>query len=75
MTGERQVPALLRDFNTVTDQVSITKVTTLKEGYMIITDFENCLEKIAVRVYPTEAAARASSPSERVLKVKVERQL
>lgn len=75
MTGERQVPALLRDFNGVSDQVSITKVTTIKEGYMLITDFENAMEKVAVRVYPTESSARATSPNERILKVKVERQL
>lgn len=69
------MPALLRDFNGVSDQVSITKVTTLKEGYMLITDFENAMDRVAVKVFPTESSARASSPNERVLKVKVERQL
>jgi len=75
MTGERQVPALLRDFGGTSDQVTITKVTTMKEGYMLITDFENCMERTAVRVFPTESSARSFSPMERVLKVKVEREL
>lgn len=69
------MPALLRDFSGVSDQVSITKVTTIKEGYMLITDFENSMEHVTVKLFPTESSARASSPNERVLKVKVERQL
>ena len=75
MTGGKQVPALLRDFGSASDQMSISKITTVKEGYMLITDFENCMERTAVKVFPTESSARASSPNERVLKVKVEREL
>ena len=75
MTGGKQVPALFKDFGGTADQVSISKVTTVKEGYMLITDFENCMERTATRVFPTESSARASSPNERVLKVKVEREL
>ena len=55
--------------------MSLTKVTTVKEGYMLITDFENCMERTTVKVFPTESSARSSSPNERILKVKVEREL
>lgn len=75
MTGERQVPALFRDFGGANDQMSLTKVTTIKEGYMLITDFENCLGSTTVKIFPTESSARASGGNERVLKVKVEREL
>lgn len=75
MTGGKQVPALFKDFGGTTDQMSISKVTTVKEGYMLITDFENCMERTVAKVFPTESSARASSPNERVLKVKVEREL
>lgn len=69
------MPALLRDFSGTSDQLSISKVTTLKEGYMLITDFENLLEKTTVKVFPSESSARSFSPHERILKVKVEREL
>jgi hypothetical protein len=75
MTGEKQVAALLRDFSGTSDQMAFSKVTTLKEGYMLITDFENCMERTVVRVFPTESSARSFSPKERILKVKVEREL
>lgn len=75
MTGGKPVAALLRSKADASDQISITKITTLKEGYMLITDFENCMGNMTVKIYPSEAAARASSPNERVLKVKVERDL
>jgi hypothetical protein len=75
MTGGKPVAALLRAKVDAADQISITKITTLKEGYMLITDFENCMGNMTVKIYPSEAAARASSPNERVLKVKVEREL
>lgn len=69
------MPALLRDMTATSDQMSLTKVTTVKEGYMLITDFENCMQRTTVKVFPTESSARASSPNERILKVKVEREL
>lgn len=75
MTGGKPVAALLRAKVDAGDQISITKVTTLKEGYMLITDFENCMEIATVKIFPTEASARASGGGERVLKVKVEREL
>lgn len=67
--------ALLRSSASVGDEVSITKITTVKEGYMIITDFENSLERVAVRVFPNESSARASADGQRILKVKIEREL
>ena len=75
MTGGKQVPALLRDFSKSSDEMTLTKVTTIKEGYMLITDYENCMERLTVKIFPTESSARASSPNERILKVKVEREL
>ena len=75
MTGGKPVAALLRAKVDASDQISITKTTTLKEGYMLITDFENCMGLATVKVFPTEASARASGAGERVLKVKVEREL
>lgn len=69
------MPALFKDFGGANDQMSLTKVTTVKEGYMLITDFENCMERTTVKVFPTESSARSSSPNERILKVKVEREL
>jgi hypothetical protein len=75
MQGEKPVAALLRAKIETSDQISITKVTTLKEGYMLITDFENALGSYAVKVFPNESSARASANGERILKVKVEREL
>jgi hypothetical protein len=75
MTGGKPVAALLRAKIDTSDEFSIMKTTTLKEGYIIITDFENCLGTTTVKIFPTEASARASSFGERILKVKVERQL
>jgi hypothetical protein len=75
MTGDKQVPALFKDFGGASDQMSITKVTTVKEGYMLITDFENCMDRMTVKVFPSESSARSFSPNERILKVKVEREL
>ena len=75
MTGGKQVPALFKDFGGTSDQMSMTKVTTIKEGYMLITDFENCMGSTTVKIFPTESSARASSSGERILKVKVEREL
>mgnify|MGYP003348757790 CR=1 FL=1 len=40
MTGGKQVPALFKDFGGANDQMSLTKVTTVKEGYMLITRSE-----------------------------------
>lgn len=69
------MPALLRAFAGTEDQMTMTKVTTIKEGYMLITDFENCMERATVKIFPTESAAKASGGNERILKVKVEREL
>lgn len=74
MLGDREVPALLRSKASVEDKITITKITTIKEGWMLITDFENALGARVAKVFPTESAAKASSYGERILKVKIERE-
>jgi hypothetical protein len=75
MIRGKPVAALLRARVDTADQISIVKTTTLKEGYMLITDFENSMGYVTVKIFPTETSARASGAGERVLKVKVEREL
>jgi hypothetical protein len=75
MNGEKPVAALLRSKASTGDEISITKVTTLKEGYMTITEFENQLGYHTVKVFPNESAAIAYAAGERILKVKLERDL
>ena len=74
MKGEK-VAALLRSSAGVTDQFGMTMVTTIKEGYMIITDYENSLGRVPVMIYTNESTARANANGLRLLKVKVEREL
>lgn len=74
MKGDKPVAALLRSNAGVQDQVSVSLVTMLKEGYMIITDFENSLGRYPVMIYPNESTARSNANGQRILKVKVERE-
>lgn len=67
--------ALLRSSAGTSDEMSMRLVTTIKEGYMVITDFENSLERVPVRIFPNESTARAAADGQRILKVKVEREL
>jgi hypothetical protein len=75
MSGGREVPALLRSVTNTQDEIMITKVTTVKEGYMLISDFESNIGVRTAKVFPSESAAHASSYGERILKVKIEREL
>lgn len=75
MNGGKPLAALLRAKVDAADEISITKVTTLKEGFMTITDFENLLGSVTVKVFPTESSAKAYAAGERILKVKLEREL
>ena len=75
MTGDRPVAALFKAKIEPQDVCSIQKFTTLKEGYMIKSDFDQSLEFVAVKVFPTETSAKASSDGSPVIKVKVEWQL
>ena len=75
MKGDKPVAALLRSSTGVTDQIGLTLVTTIKEGYMVITDYENSLGRVPVMIYPNESTARANANGLRILKVKVEREL
>lgn len=75
MTGGKPVAALLRSNAGVNDQMSISVTTTLKEGYMIITDYENSLGRVPVMIYPNESTAKSNANGLRILKVKVEREI
>jgi 2-keto-3-deoxy-6-phosphogluconate aldolase len=75
MNGGKPLAALLRAKVDAADEISITKVTTLKEGFMTITEFENSLGYHTVKVFPTESSAKAYAAGERILKVKLEREL
>ena len=72
MQGERPVAALFKAKVESTDVMTMTKFTTLKHGWMIQHDFEKSLEYVAVKVFPTEASAKASADGAKVIKVKVE---
>lgn len=75
MNGDKPLAALLRSKAGTGDEFSITKVTTLKEGYMTITEFENLLGNQTVKIFPNESSAISYAAGERILKVKVERDL
>jgi hypothetical protein len=75
MQGEKPVAALLRSSAGTADEMTIKLVTTIKEGYMLITDFENSLGRVPVRIFPNESTARSNADGQRILKVKVEREL
>jgi hypothetical protein len=75
MNGGKPLAALLRAKVDAADEISITKVTTLKEGFMTITEFENLLGYQTVKIFPTESSAKAYAAGERILKVKLEREL
>lgn len=75
MKGDKPVAALLRSNTSVQDEFGMSIVTTVKEGYMVITDFENSLGRVPVMIYPNESTARANANGLRLLKVKVEREL
>jgi hypothetical protein len=75
MQGDKPVAALFRAKIEPQDVMTITKFTTLKEGWMIKSDFDQSLGYVAVKVFPTEASAKASSDGVTPIKVKVEWQL
>lgn len=61
--------ALFKSKTDVADHISIMKVTTLKECFMIKSDFEDELGFVVAKVYPTEASAIAASNGKTVIKV------
>ena len=71
MEGERQVPALFRSNVGTQDTISIQKITTLKEGWVIKSDFEKSLGIVAIKVFPTKNSAIASANGEEIIKVDV----
>ena len=75
MQGDKPLAALFRAKVESEDVMTITKFTTLKEGWMVQSDFDKSLGYVATRVFPTEASAKASSDGNNVIRVKVEWQL
>lgn len=72
MEGERQVPALFKSNVGTTDTISITKIVTLKEGWMVKSDFEKGLGAVATKVFPTKNSAIASAAGDEIIKVAIE---
>jgi hypothetical protein len=71
MTGERQVPALLRAKVDVSDKVSVTKTVGLKVGYMVLSEFVQELGAVTSKVFPTESSARAYGAGQEIIKVDI----
>jgi hypothetical protein len=71
MEGEKKVPALFKSFVGTEDTISIQKITTLKEGWMIKSDFDKSLGFIATKVFPTKSSAIASANGEEIISVNI----
>jgi hypothetical protein len=71
MQGERQVPALLKAKVSIEDQVAITKITGMKTGYMILSEFENELGYVTAKIFPKESSAKAYAQDQQVIEVDV----
>lgn len=71
MEGAKQVPALFKSTVGATDTISIQKIVTLKEGWMIKSDFEKSMGYVAVKIFPTKSAATASANGEEIISVNV----
>lgn len=71
MTGAKPVAALLRAKVGTEDSITITKVTTLKYGYMVKSEFENELGVHTAKVFSSESAARSYASGQQIIKVAV----
>lgn len=71
MEGAKQVPALFKSTVGATDTITIQKIVTVKEGWMIKSDFEKGLGFVATKVFPTKSAAIASANGEEIINVNV----
>jgi hypothetical protein len=71
MEGQKQVPALFKSSIGATDTISIQKITTLKEGWMIKSDFDKSLGHVAVKIFPTKSSAIASANGEEIISVNI----
>lgn len=71
MEGEKQVPALFKSKVATEDQFSMMKITTLKEGWMIKSDFEKGLGATTIKVFPTQSSAKASADGQEVIKIEL----
>lgn len=73
MQGERQVPALLKAKVSIEDQVAVTKVTGMKTGYMVLSEFENELGYVTAKVFPRESSAKAYAQDQEIIEVDIVR--
>lgn len=71
MEGTKQVPALFKSVVGATDTISIQKIVTQKEGWMIKSDFDKSLGFVAVKIFPTKSSAIASANGEEIISVNV----
>ena len=71
MEGEKQVPALFKSNVGASDTISIQKITTLKSGWMIKSDFDKSLGYVAAKIFPTKSAAIASANGEDIIFVEI----
>jgi hypothetical protein len=71
---ERQVPALLKAKFTATDEVTTTLTKGLQKGYMILSEFENDMSHVVVKVFPKESSAKAYAGDQQIIKVNVVRE-
>lgn len=65
--------ALFKSKTDMSDRISIMKVTTLKECFMLKSDFEDELGFVVAKVYPTKASAIAAAEGKAVIKVTLTR--
>lgn len=70
---ERQVPALLKAKVTPTDEVTTTLIKGLQKGFMILSEFENEMPHVVVKVFPKESSAKAYAGDQQIIKVNVVR--
>lgn len=73
MQEDKQVAALLRAKVTASDQMGMQKTVGMKQGFMILSEFEGELGYYTAKVYPRESAAIASANGQQVIKVNVVR--
>lgn len=71
MSGDKEVPALLRAKVDVADQVSVKKTVGLKTAYMVLSEFEMELGNATSKIFPSESVCRAYAQGQEIIKVDV----
>jgi hypothetical protein len=70
---ERQVPALLKAKFTAVDEVSVSLSKGIQKGFMVLSEFENDMPHVVVKVFPKESSAKAYAGDQQIVKVNVVR--